>query len=255
MEKKDTFFELDLMQIISLLWSKIIVILISAVVGAVIAFSIANFGITPKYKSQALMYVNNTSFSVGSTSFSISNSELSAAQSLVDTYIVILESRSTLNNVIKESGIDCSYSELKSMIEAAPVNGTEVFSVTVTSTDPKEAEKIANTIAKILPDKISEIVDGSSVRIVDYAVVPLSKDSPNITRFTEIGFVVGLALACLIIIFRKMTDTVIRSEDYLIQTYGVPVLSVVPDLFKTDGSSSYYHKDNYEAASTDTEVK
>ena len=40
------------------------------------------------------------------------------------------------------------------MIEAKAVNGTEIFEVTVTSEDPAEAERIANTVVDILPDKI-----------------------------------------------------------------------------------------------------
>ena len=69
------------------------------------------------------------------------------------------------------------------------MNSTEVFSIEVTSADPQEAEKIANTIAELLPDRIAEIVDGSSVRIVDYAIVPSHKSSPSLSRYTMLGMV------------------------------------------------------------------
>lgn len=243
MEKQTKYYELNLMQILRGLWHRAWLLLLAAVVGGISSFCFASFAITPKYESEALLYVNNSAFTVGSTSFSFSSSELSAAQSLVDTYIVILNTRSTLNEVIAETGVNYSPRQLKEMISSAAVDSTEVFSVKVTSTDPREAENIANAIAHVLPDRIAEIVDGSSVRIVDYAVVPSEKASPNITMFTAIGMLIGLAIACIIVIVKTATDTLIHSEDYLMQTYQLPVLTVVPDLLRS-GSSGYYAKND-----------
>ena len=103
------------------------------------------------------MYVNNTQ----DASKPISNSELSAAQSLVDTYVVILNSRTTLDQVRAAARVTYTDRELQKMIQAQAVNSTEVFEVTVTSEDPQEAQKIANTIAQVLPSRISSVVEGS----------------------------------------------------------------------------------------------
>ena len=244
------FYELDLIQWLKALWRKAWAIVLAAAIGGGAAFSVAAFMVTPLYETEALMYVNNSSFSVGSTSFSISNSELSAAQNLVDTYIIILKSRTTLNAVIEEAGLDYSYSQLKSMLHAEAVNGTEVFSVRVTSSNPAEAELIANTITHVLPDAIADVVDGSSVRIVDYAVIPSTKSSPSVTLYTAVGLLIGVALMCLIITIQEMTDNLIHSEDYLLETYELPVLAVVPDLVNSK-SSGYYA---YNSSSNSTEV-
>ena len=240
-EQNSKFYEIDILQILAAIWHRAWIVVLAAIIGAGAGFSLAEFVVTPKYKSEALLYVNNTSISVGGTSFSISSGELTAAQKLVDTYIVILRSRSTLNDVIKKSGVDYTYEEMREMVAASAVNNTEIFSISVTSEDPEEAERIANVIAKILPEKIAEIVDGSSVRIVDYAIVPSSKDSPSTLRFTAIGLLLGVFAVCAIIVVRELTDTQIRSEDYLIQTYNLPVLAVIPDLFNTK-KSGYYRK-------------
>lgn len=238
-KNSNEFYELDLVQWLQALWRRAWAIALAALICGGAAFSAASFVITPKYEAEALLYVNNSSFSVGNTSFSISNSELSAAQSLVDTYIIILNSRTTLNTVIKEAELDYSYAELKEMLHAEAVNGTEVFSVKVTSEDPAEAEKIANTITNVLPETISEVVDGSDVRIVDYAVIPTKKASPNVTVYTLIGLLIGFALMCIVITVHEMTDTLIHNEDYLLETYNLPVLAVVPDLVNNKGSGYY----------------
>jgi capsular polysaccharide biosynthesis protein len=180
------------------------------------------------------MYVNNSSFSLGSTSFSISASELNAAKTLVDTYGVILKSRAMLEEIIRVDELNYSYEKLYSMISTSAVNSTQIFTVKVTSTSPAEAEYIANTIAELLPDKIADIVDGSDVRVVDYAVVPSSRTSPSYTKNTAIGGVLGAVLAALFIILRYLLDENIHTEDYLTQTYpNIPLLAVVPDM--TDG--------------------
>lgn len=239
MGKKDEYYEIDLLQLMRAMWKRIWAIILAAVIGGGLAFSYASFFVTPLYEAEAMMYVNNSSISLGSTSVSISNGDLTAAQSLVNTYIVILKSRNTLEEVINTTGVDYSYAQMKSMLSANPVNSTEVFSITVTSDDPQEAELIANAIVDILPNKIADIVDGSSVRVVDYAVVPTGKVSPSITRYTAIGIVLGVVAACAVITILYMSDTLIHDEDYLIDTYKLPVLAVIPDLSESSRNNDY----------------
>lgn len=239
MDKKNSYYEIDLMQLLRALWRKAWAIVLAALIGGGAAFSYAAFLITPLYEAEALMYVNNSSFSVGSTSFSINNAELTAAQSLVDTYIIILTSRPTLEKVIDETGVDYSCDQLEEMISAGSVNNTEVFSITVTSKSPQEAELIANAIVDILPGRIADVVDGSSVRTVEWAIVPSEKASPNITMITAIGMLIGFVLAVMIVIIRLAGDTLIHDEDYLTETYKLPVLAVIPDLYD-DSENSYY---------------
>lgn len=239
MDKKNTYYEIDIIQLLQALWRKAWALVLAALIGGGIAFSYSAFLIAPLYEAEAQMYVNNSSFSVGSTSFSINNAELTAAQSLVDTYIVILVSRPTLERVIDETGINYSCEELEAMISAAPVNNTEVFSITITSKNPQEAELIANAIVDILPERISDVVDGSSVRTVEWAIIPSEKSSPNITMYTAVGMLLGVVIACILTIIQLAGDTMIHDEDYLTETYKLPVLAVIPNLYD-DNKNNYY---------------
>lgn len=232
--------EIDLLQLARALWQKAWVIALVTAIFAVGAFGFTAIFIRPLYKANALMYVNSSDISVGGTKVSISQGELTAAQSLIKTYAVILGTRTTLNEVIEETGVDYTYEELKSMITAESVNNTEVFSVEVTSRDPQEAKKLANTIAQILPEKISSIVEGTSARIVDYAVVPAQKASPNLMKNGAMGALVGFLLACGVLVVQFLMDDQIRDSDYLIQTYDIPVLAVIPDLLSTKSTNDYY---------------
>lgn len=246
-QKSKNAVEIDLIELAKALWHRAWVIVLAMVIFGAAAFFRTVLFVTPLYQATAMMYVNNGAFAVGETSVSISPGQLTAAQSLVDTYVVILQSRSTLEKVIEEANLDYSYEQLSRMVMASPVEETEIFRVFVTSPDPREAELIANTIAKVLPDRIADIVDGSSVRVVDYAVTPKHKVSPSITRNTALGMMLGFVLSCGAITVLTVFDTTINSVDYLVENYDLPILAVIPEMFPkkpNEGGYGQNRKDN-----------
>ena len=174
--------------------------------------------------------MNNSSISVGGTSVSISSGDLVTSRSLVDSYIVILNTKESLNDVIDYAGVDRTYEEVTQMISAEAVNETEIFEVAVTGTDPQEAEKIANAIAYILPKRISSIIEGTSAKVVEAAIVPVKPISPSYLKNTLIGFLLGFFATVLIIALRELFDLTIRSEDDISQCCKYPVLASVPDM-------------------------
>jgi capsular polysaccharide biosynthesis protein len=235
------YYVIDAMHLLKALWKNAWVIVLCGVLAAAIGFSFASYVIAPSYSSYIKLYVNNSSFSLGNTSFSISSSELTAAQSLVRTYGDILDSRSTLEMVIEEADVDYTWKELSGMIVYAPSNDTEIMRVTVTCNDPNEASKIANTIAKVLPVRIAEIIDGASMEIVDSAIPDPQKVGPSITKYTAIGLILGAMLAGGVIIIFAMMDDTIHDEDYILNTYDYPILGKVPDLLNTGNKSYAYY--------------
>lgn len=243
-KSKKEYYTIDLLHIFSSVWNRIWVVIICGIIGGVIGFSIASFAIPPSYSSEILLYVNNSSLSIGSASFSISSSEITAAQSLVKTYIGMLTNRTTLETVIEKSGVDYSYEELFAMIDASSLNDTEILQVRVTSNDPYDAAKIANCIAEVLPQRISEIIEGSSMAVVDYAVVDLNKVAPSITKFTIVGGVLGVLASVIILIIMAISDDTIHDEEYILQNYNYPILAKVPDLHIPESKGYAYYKKN-----------
>ena len=236
----DNVMEIDLLGIIKVLFQKLWIIILCGVIAGAAMFGYTYALVDPTYEASAKLYVNNSSLSLGSSSFSISTSTISAAQELVSTYIVILETRTTLNEIIEYANVqNLSAASLKKMISADAVDSTEIFEVTVTSNDPVLSERLANAVAKVLPDRIAEIVDGSSVKIVDYAITPTQRSSPNYTNNALIGIIIGMLLSAAVIVVLEIFDTSIKEEGYLTQAYDVPVLAVIPDI-GAEKSNSYY---------------
>ncbi len=237
------YYVVDLAHIAKAVWHRIWVVALVSVLCAALAFSMAAFVIAPTYSSSIMLYVNNGSFNVGDIGFSISSSEITAAQSLAKTYTVLLKNRTILERLIAETGVDYTWKEIYNMIEAGSVDGTEVLRVVVTCEDPYEAEKIANGIAKVLPQRVSEIVEGASMEVVDTAIAVPQKVAPSITQYTIIGFLLGAIVSLAFLVVLALMDNTIHDEEYVINTYDYPILAKVPDLLDSGTKRyGYYYK-------------
>ena len=241
---------IDLLALFKAIWHNVVFVLLAGVICGVAAFFVPSTFITPKYEAAAMFYVNNSTFSVGSTSFSISSGELSAAQTLVDTYVTILDSRPTLEEIMREANVEYPLKDFREMITTENVKNTGIFKVTIESESPLEAELIANTVTKVLPERIAEIVDGSSVRIVESAVVPAGRSSPNLLKITAIGVFLGMLLVVGIITVKEVfspppEEFIASSNDLTALRPDLPILAMIPDMRQAVKGeySSYYIPD------------
>ena len=234
--------ELDFRRLFSLLCRKAWLIGLSAVICAVLTFLVSFYFITPRYESSTMFYVNNNSGISLEGIGSISASDITAGRSLVDSYIIILESRETLIDVIGWADVDITVENLRKMIKAEAVNNTEIFRVTITSADPEEAQRLAYAVGEILPKRISTIIEGTSAQIVETAIVAPEPSSPNYATNTVLGLMVGLVLCVTVIVLRELFDVVIRSEEDIQVCCSYPVLSAVPDM-TVQSKGGYYYRD------------
>lgn len=228
--------EIDVLKLLRTLFSKLHVILFCGLLFGVLAYAVVYFLVTPKYMASTMLYVNNASTRDGTTT--ISQSDLTASSHLVDTYSAIITSDSFLKKVIEDADVDIEIEELAELLETESVNDTEVFKVSVMHEDPKAAARIANAIADIAPSQISAIVDGSSVKVVDYASIPTEITKPGYRKVALLGLVFGLFISIIVIILRDIMDTTIKSESDL-EEWNLPILGVVPDFAETKKQKLY----------------
>jgi capsular exopolysaccharide synthesis family protein len=232
--------EIDLKRLMDAVLGKAWLIGIVSLLMAVLTFVGTFLFVTPLYQSAAMFYVNNSDISVGNTTLSLTSSDISASRGLVDTYIVILGTRETLLDVIDYAEADLSYTKLKNMIQAEAVDDTEVFRVTITSPDPAQAEQLANAVAYILPKRISNIIEGTSAKVVDAAVIASRPSSPNYTKNTMLGFVLGLIIMATIVVVLELLDVTIRAEEDITHDCQHPILASVPDMVASGKGAPQY---------------
>ena len=245
MEKRtkntEEFKEVNVRRLWDAVLGKAWLIVLVSLLFAAIVFAGTYFLVTPLYQSSTMFYVNNSSISVGETSLSIDSGDISASKSLVNTYIVILDTRLTLTEVIDYADLDRTVGEVRDMIDAQPVDETEVFRVMVTSDDPAEAEKIANAIAYVLPNRITDVVEGTSAKVVDEPIKAVNPSSPSYTMNTLIGFLIGFVLSAGMVILQELFDSTVRDDDDINQVCKHPILAAVPDMSAPSKGSSHYY--------------
>ncbi len=225
---RKTEYEVNLQTLLSAVIQKLWLVGIVSVLCAILVFMGTYMFISPKYQSYTVFYVNN-SVGVGEN-ISIDSGDISAAKSLVESYVVILLTRQTLTDVIDYAGVDLDYLELREMITAAAMNNTEIVRVVVTATDAELAHKLAAAIEYVLPNRISAVIEGSSAKVVDTAMVSYGQVGPDYSFNATIGFLLGAMLTVGIIVLRTALNTKITSEEDINQSCLYPILAAVPNM-------------------------
>ena len=230
----------DLGKIFALLWKHIVLILTCGIIGAAALFLYARMFITPMYQANALLFTNSSTISIGN--YDVGTSTLGNESGYITTYIQIMRSRSNMELVKEQSGVSYSVNALRNMVSASTVTQTGLFQISVTSRSPEEARMLVNLIAAILPDKVAEIVNNTSIKVVDYAETPQSRVSPNYIQYAGIGLLLGIVLCAGVLLLIAYFDDEIHNEDYLLNAYNYPVLASIPDLTsKSSGKYGYYY--------------
>ncbi len=218
--------EINLKQIWRYMRPRIWIVAIAAVLGAVFMFVYTSLFVTPMYVSTGKMYVYNND----RQSAQISAGDLNASQQLVKTYIAIMQSDSVMKKVAEEVDLGYSAGQIRGMFSASEIKETEIFKISVRCANPEHAQKIADAILRVAPEPIIKTVKAGTVEIVDRASYPSAPSSPNITRETMLGFIIGAFLSAAAIILIQMLDRRIHSEEEIIGTYKLPILGIIPDI-------------------------
>lgn len=233
--------DLDVLDILQILKKRILLITACTIICGAVAFFISKVILTPIFSANVSMYVYNGE---ERSDQSITVSDLNTSQKLVQTYIVVLTSNTVLEKVSNRLDNRYTIDNLRHMISTAVIDNTEAFSITVENSDPAEAKKIANTIAKIAPNEILRVVKAGAVEVIDYAKQPTHPSSPNVIRNIVVGAVLGFLFAAILAIAAAMMDTTIRCEADLTEHFDLPVLGVIPTLVDIEegGCDRYGHK-------------
>lgn len=220
----------DMTGLVLVLVRKSWIAILCAVVCAAIAFSCAKYVMVPQYSSSVLFYVNNVSVREEKEESYFVMDDLRVSKYMVEIYTIILYAGQTLDDVIAYAGVELDADELGERIQVSQVEETEVFRVTVTWTDPHETEQIANAIGSVLPGRIDEIVDDTTARIVDYAILPGGPVAPDVKNYTFMGILLGFAIGAGAIVLHFLYDSRIKSVQTLRSFGEIPVLAEVPEL-------------------------
>ena len=106
----DNEIEIDLKELFLELLAFWKLILLALVLGAVIAYSVSKFLMVPQYESTAELYVLSKSTSITSLA------DIQTGTSLTNDYMVVVEGRPVLEQVIANLGLDETYKSLEDKV-------------------------------------------------------------------------------------------------------------------------------------------
>ncbi len=239
MNRNENGIEIDLLRLVKAIWHKAWAVGIVTILCGVVALCYTMLFVTPMYESYANFYIYNKD--TGSTG-AITSSDIATVEKLANTYTQIIKTRSALEIIMDEAGVDYKPERLAKMISATAINGSSVYKITVKSADPEEAAAIANAIGTTMPGHVTKIMSGGVMNLMDEALVPTSPVSPNVPTNVVIGMLLGFVAVCAVIIIMELLDDKIHDTDFLTQTFELPVLAVIPDLMQTHSETSAYHR-------------
>lgn len=235
----DKTFEIDIKRLVLEVLYKLWIIILAAVVFAVGAYAYAKTKLVPRYTASASLYVNNYDNKVTADIKKVNSSDIYTAQALVQTYLTFLSTDKVMDEVSLKLNNKYTSSQLKGMMSANAMNETEIFQISITNTDPVEAMTIANIVADMAPEVITNYIEGSSVKVVDYAKVPTTRSYPVYRKYMMMGFVAGGGIAAIIVILMFLFNSKITSEEDIKKLFTAPVIGKIPNFEQRQSAHSY----------------
>ncbi len=205
-EKIDvTILLFDFLRVLRKMWIHIVAL---TVICALVLGLQANMNYVPKYTAYSSFTVNL--WDSESEDSYLAYYDNAAAEQLAATFPHILTSGVLQRKVAEDLGVE----GISGSINASVLENTNIFTLSVTDTDPKRAQKTLKAVIKNYPSVSEAVVGKLNMHVLDESGVPSAPDNPknlksDAAKGAIIGFGIGLAWAVMVTLLRKT----IRSEE------------------------------------------
>lgn len=229
MMKEQDKIEIDVVQVLKVLWKRKLMIALVAIATGVLAFGFSSFIVKPQFTSTTRIYVVNRN---QGDKPGLSNQDLQAGSYLVKDYREIILSQDVLEKVVTEQNLKFDAKALAKKIQVTVPVDTRIVSISVKDGNPEEASRIANGLREVAAQKIISVTKVSDVTTLEEARPALSPSSPNIRRNTILGVGVGAGIVILLAISVEVLDDRVRRPEDIEEVMHISLLGVIPNLEK-----------------------
>ena len=228
MKEKDKI-EIDVLQMLKVLWKRKLIIVLAAVITGGIAFGYSSFVVKPEYTSTTRIYVVNRN---QGDKPGLTNQDLQAGSYLVKDYREIILSQDVLEKVVAEQKLNIDAKTLARKVRVTVPADTRIVSISVRDGVPEEASRIANALREVAAEKIIAVTRVSDVTTLEEARPALSPSSPNIRRNTILGVGAGAGLIIFVVLLVELLDDRVKRPEDIEEVMHISLLGVIPNLEK-----------------------
>ena len=228
MKEKDRI-EIDVVQMLKVLWKRKLIIALAAIISGAIAFGYSSFVIKPEFTSTTRIYVVNRN---QGDKPGLTNQDLQAGSYLVKDYREIILSQDVLEKVVADQKLNIDAKILARKVQVTVPADTRIVSISVRDGLPEEASRIANALREVASQKIIAVTRVSDVTTLEEARPALSPSSPNIRRNTILGFGVGAGLVIIVVLLIELLDDRVKRPEDIEEVMHLSLLGVIPNLEK-----------------------
>ncbi len=223
MNRREEEYEIDLLEVLYALRKKIVVIILAGIIGAGLAAAYSFLLAKPVYESTAKLYILSQSTSITSLA------DIQMSSSLAKDYEEMIYSRPVVMQVKKNLHLDYSYETLKNMLTVNNPTDTRCLNISCKSNDKEEARDMANEFATVSKRQIAQIMDTDEPTVFERAVASKDPVKPQKLKNIIIGLLLGLLIACAIVIVQYMMNDSLKTEDDIERYLGLNTLASIPN--------------------------
>ena len=227
--KEQDKFEIDVFQLVKVLWKRKFLIVLAALVAGLAAFAYSSFVIKPQYTSTTRIYVVNRN---QADKPGLTNQDLQAGAYLVKDYREIILSQDVLEKVVADQKLTMDAKTLGRKVSVTVPADTRIVSVSVRDGNPEEASRIANALREVAAQKIISITRVSDVTTLEEARPATSPSSPNIRRNTMMATIAGVGFVTVIVLLVELLDDRVKRPEDIEEVMHISLLGVIPNLEK-----------------------
>ena len=229
MMKEQDKIEIDVLQLVKVLWKRKFLIVLTAIIAGLVAFAYSSFVIKPQYTSTTRIYVVNRN---QADKPGLTNQDLQAGTYLVKDYREIILSQDVLEKVVADQSLTIDARTLGKKVSVTVPADTRIVSISVRDGKPEEASRIANALREVAAQKIISVTRVSDVTTLEEARPATSPSSPNIRRNTMMATIAGIGFITVIVLLVELLDDRVKRPEDIEEVMHLSLLGVIPNLEK-----------------------
>lgn len=211
-----------------IVWRRLWVVMLVAVLLTGMTVG-ASFMQPPVYEASTEVLVGQEQ--KGDTPVSLA-SDIMVLQEIALTVVEAVDSRVVAEDVIEELGLQTTPEAFLGNLSVQQVPETQFIQITYGGANPEQAQKIANTVAAVSSERISEVSPSASAitaTVWEPAVEPNTPVSPEPVRNGILALMLGIMLGVGLTFLLEYLDDSWRSPEEVERVSGVPTFGIVPE--------------------------